>query len=68
MIYDSTYTEKEFPVQVGWGHSTWEEGMRLCRAANAKSLAIYHHDPDHDELPKIRRRNRRPSRCRGVFA
>ncbi len=50
LIYDSTYTEKEFPARVGWGHSTWEEGMRLCRAANVKSLAIYHHDPDHDDL------------------
>ena len=50
LIYDSTYTEKEFPARVGWGHSTWEEGMRLCLAANVKSLAIYHHDPDHDDL------------------
>ena len=47
--YDSTYTEKEFPSHVGWGHSTWQEGMRLCQAANAKSLAIYHHDPDHED-------------------
>jgi phosphoribosyl 1,2-cyclic phosphodiesterase len=47
VIYDCTYTDKEFPMRVGWGHSTWEEGVRLCRAANAKTLAIFHHDPDH---------------------
>lgn len=51
VIYDSTYTEAEFPSHAGWGHSTWNEGMRLCRMANVKRLAIFHHDPDHtDEI------------------
>lgn len=49
VIYDSTYTEVEFPRHVGWGHSTWNEGMRLCRAAGAQRLAIFHHEPDHDD-------------------
>ena len=49
VIYDSTYTEEEWPAKVGWGHSTWNEGMRLCQAANVKRLAIFHHDPDHDD-------------------
>lgn len=49
VIYDSTYTDEEFPAKVGWGHSTWQEGIRLCRAANVKRLAIFHHDPDHDD-------------------
>lgn len=50
VIYDSTYTDREFPMKIGWGHSTWEEGVRLCQAANAKSLAIFHHDPDHEDM------------------
>ena len=49
VIYDSTYTEEEFPAKVGWGHSTWNEGMRLCREANVKRLAVFHHDPDHTD-------------------
>ncbi|GAB3450405.1 MBL fold metallo-hydrolase [Insolitispirillum peregrinum] len=49
VIYDCTYTDSEFPAKVGWGHSTWQEGVRLCRQANAKRLAIFHHDPDHDD-------------------
>ena len=49
VIYDSTYTEDEFPAKVGWGHSTWEQGMKLCREAGAKKLAIFHHDPDHND-------------------
>jgi len=47
VIYDCTYTEEEFVTKIGWGHSTWNEGIKLCRAANAKSMAIFHHDPEH---------------------
>ncbi len=49
VIYDSTYTEEEFAHKIGWGHSTWNEGSRLCRMAGVKRLAIFHHDPDHDD-------------------
>lgn len=49
VIYDSTYTEEEFPSKIGWGHSTWNEGMRLCQEANAKRLGIFHHEPGHED-------------------
>lgn len=49
VIYDSTYTEEEFPSKIGWGHSTWNEGVKLCREAGAKSMAIFHHDPEHTD-------------------
>lgn len=47
LIYDCTYSDEQFPQFVGWGHSTWQEGVRLARMANVKRLAIFHHDPDH---------------------
>lgn len=49
VIYDSTYTDEEFPRHVGWGHSTWQEGVRLSKMAGVKRLAIFHHDPYHDD-------------------
>jgi len=49
VIYDCTYTDREFPSRIGWGHSTWQEGVRLCKLANAKRLIIFHHDPDHED-------------------
>lgn len=49
MIYDCTFTEEEFPRHVGWGHSTWQQATKLANAAYAKKLAIFHHDPDHDD-------------------
>ena len=49
VIYDSTYTDDEYPRFKGWGHSTWQEGVRLCDAAKAGRLVIFHHDPAHDD-------------------
>lgn len=48
-IYDCTYTDAEFPARIGWGHSTWQEGVRLAQAAGVKKLAIFHHDPEHTD-------------------
>lgn len=49
VIYDATYTDEEFEQRRGWGHSTWSEGVKLCREAGARSLCLFHHDPDHDD-------------------
>lgn len=49
LIYDCTYTDAEYPAHAGRGHSTWQHGVRLAEAAGAKRLAIFHHDPSHDD-------------------
>ncbi|MBL4719758.1 MAG: MBL fold metallo-hydrolase [Alphaproteobacteria bacterium] len=49
VVYDATYTDAEYPKFKGYGHSTWEEGVRLVEAANADRLVIFHHDPNHDD-------------------
>lgn len=49
MIYDSSYTDEEYPRYRGWGHSTWQEGVRVADAAQVGTLAIFHHDPSHDD-------------------
>ena len=49
MIYDSSFTDEEFPRYLTWGHSTWQEGVRLAERAGVKRLVIFHHDPGHDD-------------------
>jgi phosphoribosyl 1,2-cyclic phosphodiesterase len=49
MIYDCTYTDAEYSAHAGRGHSTWQHGVRLADAAGVKRLAIFHHDPAHDD-------------------
>jgi ribonuclease BN (tRNA processing enzyme) len=55
LIYDCMYTEAEFDHFRGYGHSTWEEGVRLCEKSGAKRLVIFHHRPgrDDDDLRRI---------------
>ncbi|MBF0613146.1 MAG: MBL fold metallo-hydrolase [Magnetococcales bacterium] len=61
VIYDATYTDAEYLQHVGWGHSTWQEGIRLCRQAKASNLVIFHHDPSHDDdtMAKIEKKARK---------
>ena len=50
VIYDSMYTDQEWAAgHIGWGHSTWQEAVRLCRSAGARKLVVFHHNPDHDD-------------------
>jgi phosphoribosyl 1,2-cyclic phosphodiesterase len=49
LIYDCTYTDEEVRSHIGWGHSSWQEGLKLAAAAAAKTFCIFHHDPDHDD-------------------
>jgi len=49
VIYDCMYTDEEYRRYVGWGHSTWQEGVRLCKQAGVKRMVVFHHDPDHDD-------------------
>lgn len=45
LIYDAQYTPEEYPTKVGWGHSTWQAGAELARAAGVPQLVLFHHDP-----------------------
>jgi ribonuclease Z len=45
VIYDATYTDEELPRFRGFGHSTWQHGVILCKEAGVKRFAIYHHSP-----------------------
>lgn len=49
VIYDATYTDAELPHFVGYGHSTWQHGGRLCAEANVGTYVIYHHRLEHDD-------------------
>lgn len=65
LVYDAQYTPEEFrgevgPSKKGWGHSTYEAGIRIARAAGVKTLALFHHDPRRpdDGVKEIVRRAR----------
>jgi phosphoribosyl 1,2-cyclic phosphodiesterase len=49
LIHDSQYVSEDMPHKRGWGHSVIDEVLELGRLAEAKLLALHHHDPDRDD-------------------
>ena len=45
VIHDAQFTLNEYADKVGWGHSTVDYAVAVCRAAGAARLALTHHDP-----------------------
>lgn len=74
LIIDANYTDEEYRgingtgSKAGWGHSTWQEAVKLVMASGARRLALYHHDPSHsDEYMAFIEREAR-ERFPGAFA
>lgn len=49
VIHDAQYTEAEFAEKSTWGHCTIEYAIWVAAEAGAKAVALYHHDPMHDD-------------------
>lgn len=48
-VYDAQYTPEEYELKRHWGHSTWQEGVKVAREAGAKKLVLCHHDTSHSD-------------------
>lgn len=49
VIHDAQYTAAEYPRKIGWGHSTFEYALAVCRKAGVKQVCLTHHDPARDD-------------------
>ena len=49
LIHDSQYDDTEFARKSDWGHSTVAYAVHVAAAAGVKALALFHHDPSHDD-------------------
>lgn len=49
LIYDGMYTDEEYKNRKGFGHSTWQEGVRLAQKVNSDRLIITHHNPNRED-------------------
>jgi phosphoribosyl 1,2-cyclic phosphodiesterase len=48
-IGEAQYTLEEYKQKLGWGHSPIESVAEWAVRANVKQLAIFHHDPLHND-------------------
>jgi phosphoribosyl 1,2-cyclic phosphodiesterase len=49
LIHDAQYSGDELKEKRGWGHSSWEQAVEVAQQANVKRLALFHHDPEHND-------------------
>jgi phosphoribosyl 1,2-cyclic phosphodiesterase len=49
LIHDCQYTDDEYPLHVGWGHSALSDTLTFARRVGARRLLLFHHDPLHSD-------------------
>jgi phosphoribosyl 1,2-cyclic phosphodiesterase len=49
LIHDAQYRPDEFEVKSHWGHCTVDYALLVAKQAGARRLALFHHDPAHDD-------------------
>ncbi len=49
LVMDANFMVEEAPLRKGWGHSTWEDACLVSKKAGVKKLALFHHDPFHED-------------------
>ena len=49
LVHDATYTTEEYTRHRGWGHSTYEDAVRLALEAGVERLILYHHKPERTD-------------------
>jgi phosphoribosyl 1,2-cyclic phosphodiesterase len=49
LIHDAQHTPSEFEQKRHWGHCTVDYAVHVAKEAGASRLALFHHDPAHDD-------------------
>ena len=49
LIHDCQYTDDEYPMHRGWGHSRLSDALEFATRAGAKRTLLFHHDPLHTD-------------------
>ena len=50
LIHEAQYTSERIGKNIkGWGHSSYEQALKVAEMAGVKRLVMTHHDPNHDD-------------------
>jgi len=67
LIQDAQYTPEEYPTRRGWGHSSTDYVTDIAIEAEARRVALFHHEPTHadDDLDRMVESSRKRARAAG---
>ena len=49
LVHDAQYVSADMPAKRGWGHSVVDQVLALGKDAEARVLALHHHEPERDD-------------------
>jgi phosphoribosyl 1,2-cyclic phosphodiesterase len=49
LIHDCQYTDGEYALRTGWGHSKLSDALEFASRAQAARVLLFHHDPLHSD-------------------
>ena len=49
LIHDAQHTPEEFERKRHWGHCTVDYALHVAKESGARTVALFHHDPAHDD-------------------
>lgn len=68
LIHDAQFTAEELLARPSWGHCTAAYAVEVAAQSGVKSLALFHHDPWHDDdmIDRLLAETRELAATRGV--
>ncbi|SFN58227.1 Phosphoribosyl 1,2-cyclic phosphodiesterase [Algoriphagus ornithinivorans] len=49
LFHDGSYSIKEYPQKIGWGHSAVKDVISFAQMCKVKRLAVFHHEPTNTD-------------------
>ncbi len=49
LMHDAEYTEAQYKMTKGWGHSVYTDALRLAREARVKQFGLFHHNQERSD-------------------
>ncbi|HKC36848.1 MAG TPA: MBL fold metallo-hydrolase, partial [Chitinophagaceae bacterium] len=49
LLHDAQFTQQEYLLRKGWGHSSIDDACLFASLAEAKKILLSHHDPSHTD-------------------
>ena len=64
LIHDSEFTKEEYQLTQSWGHSTYQDALRLAQEAHVKTFGLFHHNQNRSDADQ----DRIVEECRSINA
>ena len=49
LIHDAEYTREEYQATEGWGHSVYDDALRLAEEAHVRQFGLFHHNQERTD-------------------